>query len=148
MALLLVVEVGEVRAGAADEADLLAARNAGAVGDNRNALLRANVVNQGVLNGGTTSLSSAVQSYVGTVGIQTSQAQNGATAQQSVLNSAQSAQQSVSGVNPTVSASCDFDMPNVPATWSAASSPVASSKAAARGASSLKPVNAGAAVVR
>ena len=37
--------------------------------------------------------------YVGTVGMQTSQAQNGATAQQSVLKSAQSAQQSVSGVN-------------------------------------------------
>lgn len=73
--------------------------NAGGVGDNRNALLLANIVNQNVLNGGTTSLSSAVQSYVGTVGIQTSQAQNGATAQQSVLNSAQSAQQSVSGVN-------------------------------------------------
>lgn len=73
--------------------------NAGGVGDNRNALLLANVVNQGVLNGGATSLSDAVQSYVGTVGIQTSQAQNGATAQQSVLNSAQSAQQSVSGVN-------------------------------------------------
>ncbi len=73
--------------------------NAGGVGDNRNALLLANVVNQGVLNGGSASLSDAVQSYVGTVGIQTSQAQNGATAQQSVLNSAQSAQQSVSGVN-------------------------------------------------
>ena len=62
-------------------------------------LLLANLVNQKVLNGGSASLSDAVQSYIGTVGIQTSQAQNGATAQQSVLNSAQSAQQSVSGVN-------------------------------------------------
>jgi flagellar hook-associated protein 1 FlgK len=52
-----------------------------------------------VLNGGAESLSGAVNSYVGTVGLQTSQAQNGATAQQSVMNSAQSAQQSVSGVN-------------------------------------------------
>jgi flagellar hook-associated protein 1 FlgK len=73
--------------------------NAGGIGDNRNALLLANLVNQKVLNGGSTSLSDALQSYVGTVGIQTSQAQNGATAQQSVLHSAQSAQQSVSGVN-------------------------------------------------
>lgn len=73
--------------------------NAGGVGDNRNALLLANVINQQVLDGGTASLSQAVQSYVGTVGTQTSQAQNGATAQQSVLNSAQSSEQSVSGVN-------------------------------------------------
>ena len=73
--------------------------NGGGVGDNRNALLLANLVNQKVLNGGSASLSDAVQSYIGTVGIQTSQAQNGATAQQSVLHSAQSAQQSVSGVN-------------------------------------------------
>jgi flagellar hook-associated protein 1 FlgK len=44
-------------------------------------------------------LSGSASSYVGTVGLQTSQAQNGATAQQAVLNSAQSAQQSVQGVN-------------------------------------------------
>ncbi len=73
--------------------------NTNDAGDNTNALLLANVVNQNVLDGGTTSLSAAVQSYVGTVGTQTSQAQNGATAQQSALNSAQTAQQSVSGVN-------------------------------------------------
>ncbi len=52
-----------------------------------------------MLNGGTTSLSDAVNAYVGTVGNQTSQAQNGATAQQSAMNSAQTAQQSVQGVN-------------------------------------------------
>jgi flagellar hook-associated protein 1 len=73
--------------------------NANGTGDNRNALLLANVINQNVLDGGTISLSGAVQSYVGIVGTQTSQAQNGATAQQSALNSAQTAQQSVSGVN-------------------------------------------------
>lgn len=73
--------------------------NANSAGDNRNALLLANVVTNNVLNGGTTSLSAAVNSYIGTVGIQTSQAQNGATAQQSAMNSAQTAQQSVSGVN-------------------------------------------------
>jgi flagellar hook-associated protein 1 FlgK len=73
--------------------------NAGGIGDNRNALLLANIINQKALNGGSASLSDAAQSYVGTVGIQTSQAQNGATAQQSVMSGAQSAQQSVSGVN-------------------------------------------------
>jgi len=73
--------------------------NANDSGDNRNALLLANVMNVNVLDGGTQSLAGAVQSYVGTVGLQTSQAQNGTTAQQSAMNSAQTAQQSVSGVN-------------------------------------------------
>jgi flagellar hook-associated protein 1 FlgK len=73
--------------------------NANGTGDNSNALLLANVLNTNVLDGGTASLSDAVNSYVGTVGIQTSQAQNGATAQQSAMSSAQTAQQSVSGVN-------------------------------------------------
>jgi flagellar hook-associated protein 1 FlgK len=73
--------------------------NANGTGDNSNALLLANILNVKTLNGGAESLSDAVNSYVGTVGLQTSQAQNGATAQQSVMQSAQSAQQSVSGVN-------------------------------------------------
>ena len=73
--------------------------NANGTGDNTNALALAAILNQGVLNNGSTSLSDAVNAYVGTVGLQTSQAQNGATAQQSVLNSAQSAQSAVSGVN-------------------------------------------------
>jgi flagellar hook-associated protein 1 len=73
--------------------------NATGAGDSSNALKLAGVLSQNVLNGGTTSLTGAVNSYVGTVGLQTSQAQNGATAQQTVLNSAQNAQQSVSGVN-------------------------------------------------
>ncbi|MGH2874248.1 MAG: FlgK family flagellar hook-associated protein, partial [Solirubrobacteraceae bacterium] len=73
--------------------------NADGAGDNRNALLLAGVVNQQVLDGGTASLADAVSSYVGTVGTQTSQAQQAASAQQSVLTSAQTAQQSVSGVN-------------------------------------------------
>jgi flagellar hook-associated protein 1 len=73
--------------------------NANGTGDNSNALQLANILNTKVLNGGAESLSGAVNSYVGTVGLQTSQAQNGATAQQSVMQSAQSAQQSVQGVN-------------------------------------------------
>jgi flagellar hook-associated protein 1 FlgK len=73
--------------------------NANDAGDNSNALLLANVMNVKVLNGGSESLADAVNSYVGTVGTQTSQAQNGATAQQSAMQSAQTAEQSVSGVN-------------------------------------------------
>ncbi|HEY2418478.1 MAG TPA: flagellar hook-associated protein FlgK [Steroidobacteraceae bacterium] len=73
--------------------------NANGTGDNSNALKLAGILNQNVLNGGAESLSGAVNSYVGTVGLLTSQVQNGATAQQSVMQSAQSAQQSLSGVN-------------------------------------------------
>jgi flagellar hook-associated protein 1 FlgK len=73
--------------------------NANGSGDNSNALLMANILNTKTLNGGSESLGDAVNAYVGTVGLQTSQAQNAATAQQSVMQSAQSAQQSVSGVN-------------------------------------------------
>jgi flagellar hook-associated protein 1 FlgK len=73
--------------------------NAGGTGDNSNALKLASLLGSKVLNGGSESLSDAVNAYVGTIGLQTSQAQNGATAQQSVMQSAQSAQQSVSGVN-------------------------------------------------
>jgi flagellar hook-associated protein 1 FlgK len=73
--------------------------NANGVGDNSNALQLANIVNQNVLNGGAESLAGQASAYVGTVGLQTNQAQSGTTAQQAVLNSAQSAQQSVQGVN-------------------------------------------------
>jgi flagellar hook-associated protein 1 len=73
--------------------------NANGSGDNSNALLMANILNTKTLNGGSESLGDAVNADVGTVGLQTSQAQNAATAQQSVMQSAQSAQQSVSGVN-------------------------------------------------
>ncbi len=73
--------------------------NANPAGDNRNALALAGVVSRNVLDGGTTSLTGAINAYIGSVGIQTSQAQNGASAQQSALSSARTAQQSVSGVN-------------------------------------------------
>jgi len=73
--------------------------NANGTGDNSNALLLANVLTENTLNGGTASLSGIINAYVGTVGNQTSQAQNGATAQQAVMTSAQSAQSNVSGVN-------------------------------------------------
>jgi flagellar hook-associated protein 1 FlgK len=73
--------------------------NANGSGDNSNALQLASILNSNVLDGGSESLTGAVNAYIGTVGLQTSQAQNGATAQQSVMQSAQSAQQAVSGVN-------------------------------------------------
>jgi flagellar hook-associated protein 1 FlgK len=73
--------------------------NANGVGDNSNALKLSGIMNQNVLNGGAASLAGTASAYVGTVGLQTSQAQNGTTAQQAVLNSAQSSQQSVQGVN-------------------------------------------------
>ena len=73
--------------------------NAAGTGDNRNALLLAGLLNTKVLGNGTLSLAGVVNAYVGTVGLQTSQAQNGATAQQSVLAGARAAQSSVSGVN-------------------------------------------------
>jgi flagellar hook-associated protein 1 FlgK len=73
--------------------------NANGTGDNTNALALAGILNQNVLAGGTASLTGIVNAYVGTVGEQTSQAQNGATAQQTVMTSAQNAQSSVQGVN-------------------------------------------------
>ncbi len=73
--------------------------NAGGAGDGRNALALAGVLNAKVLRGGSQSLVATLAAYVGTVGLQTSQAQDGAAAQQSALTSAQAAQQSVSGVN-------------------------------------------------
>jgi len=73
--------------------------NANGSGDNRNALLLAGVLDKKVLSSGQQSLGDTVAAYVGTVGLQTGQVQTGAAAQQSVLQSAQAAQASVSGVN-------------------------------------------------
>jgi flagellar hook-associated protein 1 FlgK len=73
--------------------------NANGTGDNRNAQKLAAVLNSKVLRNGTQSLATVVASYVGTVGLQTNQAQSGASAQQTVLSNAQTAQQSVAGVN-------------------------------------------------
>jgi flagellar hook-associated protein 1 FlgK len=73
--------------------------NANGTGDNSNALAMVSTLGSKVLNGGAESLNDAINAYVGSVGLQTSQAQNGATAQQSVMQSAQTAQQAVSGVN-------------------------------------------------
>jgi flagellar hook-associated protein 1 FlgK len=72
--------------------------NASGSGDNRNATAMAGLLDQSLI-GGSTSINSAVNQLVTNIGIQTSQAQSGTTAQQSVLTDATNAQQSVSGVN-------------------------------------------------
>jgi flagellar hook-associated protein 1 FlgK len=72
--------------------------NASGTGDNRNLTTMAGLLDQNLI-GGTTSINSAVNEMVTNIGIQTSQAQSGTTAQQAVLTDASNAQQSVSGVN-------------------------------------------------
>jgi flagellar hook-associated protein 1 FlgK len=72
--------------------------NASGTGDNRNLTAMAGLLDQSLI-GGTTSINSAVNEMVTNIGIQTSQAQSGSTAQQAVLTDASNAQQSVSGVN-------------------------------------------------
>jgi flagellar hook-associated protein 1 FlgK len=72
--------------------------NATGSGDNRNASAMAGLLDQSLI-GGTTSINAAVNHLVTNIGIQTSQAQTGTTAQQAVLTDATNAQQSVSGVN-------------------------------------------------
>jgi flagellar hook-associated protein 1 len=72
--------------------------NASGSGDNRNATAMAGLLDQSLI-GGSTSINAAVNQLVTNIGIQTSQAQSGTTAQQAVLTDATNAQQSVSGVN-------------------------------------------------
>jgi flagellar hook-associated protein 1 len=72
--------------------------NASGSGDNRNLTVMAGLLDQGLI-GGNTSINDAASQMVTGIGIQTSQAQSGTTAQQSVLTDASNAQQSISGVN-------------------------------------------------
>ena len=73
--------------------------NVNGTGDNRNALKLGNVLNQPVLNGGTTSLNAAAGQFISSIGVATNQAKSSAEAQQVVYDDSVSAQQSVSGVN-------------------------------------------------
>jgi flagellar hook-associated protein 1 FlgK len=72
--------------------------NTNASGDNRNALLLAGLQTSQLVNG-TTTLGDSYAQLVSSVGNQAQTAQTGATAQATVLSSAQQAQSSVSGVN-------------------------------------------------
>jgi flagellar hook-associated protein 1 FlgK len=74
------------------------AKNTGGTGDNRNAALLA-ALTGAKLVGGTASLDAAYGQLVARVGTDASQANIESTAQSAILSQAQSAQQSISGVN-------------------------------------------------
>jgi flagellar hook-associated protein 1 FlgK len=73
--------------------------NVGGTGDNRNALAAAAAQSQGVLSNGTISVNAAVSGLITGVGSQAQQINTSQTAQTAVNTQAQSAVQSVSGVN-------------------------------------------------
>lgn len=74
-------------------------RNDGAVQDGRNAVLFANLQMQKTMDGGTASYQSSYSKLVADNGIQTREAKVRLAAQETVLNQAQSARDSLSGVN-------------------------------------------------
>src|SRR4051812_41455734 len=73
--------------------------NVGAVGDNRNAFALADAMKAGVIEGGTVSVSSAVERLTGNLGLQTRAAQMSRDAESSVNESDLAARDAVSGVN-------------------------------------------------
>ncbi len=73
--------------------------NAGATGDNRNALASANQQSAGVLANGTTSITGAVSALITGLGSQAQQIKTSQAAQSAVNNQALSNVQSVTGVN-------------------------------------------------
>jgi flagellar hook-associated protein 1 len=73
--------------------------NAGATGDNRNALASAGQQTQGVLLNGTTSVNGAVSAMITAIGTQAQQVTTAQTAQTAVNSQALQNVQSVSGVN-------------------------------------------------
>ncbi|WP_347987082.1 flagellar hook-associated protein FlgK [Methylomonas sp. AM2-LC] len=81
-------------------AQIAAATSAtGLPGDNSNALTLADLQNQKTMNNGTNTFSQAYGQLVTTVGQNTSTAQINSSAQNTVLQNATNAQQSISGVN-------------------------------------------------
>jgi flagellar hook-associated protein 1 FlgK len=73
--------------------------NVGGTGDNRNALKLADVLNQPVLDGRTSSLTAAVGQFVADIGVKTNQAQVSSAAQKVVYDESVDSLQSLSGVN-------------------------------------------------
>jgi flagellar hook-associated protein 1 FlgK len=73
--------------------------NAGATGDNRNALAGANLQSAGVLSNGTTSITGAVSALITGLGSQAQQINTAQTAQAAVNSQALSSVQSTTGVN-------------------------------------------------
>jgi flagellar hook-associated protein 1 FlgK len=70
-----------------------------ASGDNGNALALADVANKGVLDNGVTTVGKSYSQLIAQVGTAGAQANTALDAQQSILDQATSAQQSLSGVN-------------------------------------------------
>jgi len=73
--------------------------NAGATGDNRNAFALADSLKAGVLDGGSASVSAAVDKLINNVGLATQTAQTNLAAQTAINQSDISARDAVSGVN-------------------------------------------------
>jgi flagellar hook-associated protein 1 len=73
--------------------------NSAGTGDNRNALLLANLLNKDYVSGGTRSVNDLVGSWVADIGVKTNQAQTSLSIQSALHDDNISAQQSVSGVN-------------------------------------------------
>src|SRR3546814_16285395 len=72
--------------------------NTGGVGDNANALRLGEIINKGVLDGGSTSIGSGFGQLVAQVGASTAQARIGLDAQTALRNQATQAQERQSGV--------------------------------------------------
>lgn len=73
--------------------------NTSGTGDNRNALLLANLLNKDYLSGGTVSVNDVVGRWVADIGVKTNQAQANLGIQSALYDDNISAQQSESGVN-------------------------------------------------
>jgi flagellar hook-associated protein 1 FlgK len=73
--------------------------NAGATGDNRNAFALADAMKAGVIDGGTTSVSAAVDRMTGNIGLSTRSAQLNRDAESVINESDIATRDSISGVN-------------------------------------------------
>ncbi len=73
--------------------------NSGGTGDNRNALLMANLLNKDYLTSGPASLNDLVGRWVADIGVKSSQAQSSLSIQSALYEDNINAQQSESGVN-------------------------------------------------
>jgi flagellar hook-associated protein 1 FlgK len=82
-----------------DPAEVAAAANGNAVGDNTNALALAGLQTQGTMDGGRASYLDAYGEMVADIGIQTHRAAVNGDAQKALLNQAMEAREAVSGVN-------------------------------------------------
>ena len=73
--------------------------NAGAVGDNRNAFAIVDAMHAGIMEGGTVSVTAAVERLTGSLGLQTRSAQMSRDAESNVNASDLAARDAISGVN-------------------------------------------------